>query len=382
MEKKKKTATITFHASHNYGSMLQAYALQQTLLGLGVDNEIINLRTGVQRSLYPNPACNRKVLKQWVKSIMLRSVKPFYNRDILIKYELFEKFLNDCMTVTREYGSGSDLEQLASEYDYFITGSDQCWNTCCGDFDWSYYLPFTDSPNKISYASSLGPVDAYRDWNRIVNNLRSFRAISVREEGTAAELRRHLDRDMDISVMPDPTLLLSVDEWKEIVTPQRIVSHPYIFLYTPAKQRGLLELAGKASRILGMPVVVSNITDTLRESLIIFRDKSKFEYVLNTGPREFLNLILNAELVLSGSFHALIFSILFHRPFFSFRGLNDNRTKQLLNVYGFKDRTVDTKDATDKLLKFRDVDFSQADNIIGREKSEALVFLKNALDAD
>lgn len=380
METKKKTATITFHASHNYGSMLQAYALQQTLLSLGVDNEIINLRTDQQRKFYPHPLNDEKTLKQQIKRALLKPVFQSYDRGVLTKYEAFENFLNEYLILTPEYHTFENLKPLSDRYDYYITGSDQCWNTQCGDFDWSYYLQFTDSPNKISYSSSLGPINTDRDWNRIIDNLRSYKAISVREEGTAVEIQKHLDRD--ISILPDPTLLLSESQWKKIVPPKRIVDSPYIFLYTPAKKKGLLRLAVQASQMLGLPVVVSNITDPVGESIIMLLGNCKFEYVLDVGPREFLNLIFNAELVLSGSFHAIIFSIMFHRPFFAFEGLGDNRMKHLLDSFGFINRAINLHDSGTKLKMIGNIDFSRSENVISQQKSDAIDFLKSALDIE
>lgn len=380
MKTKKKTATITFHASHNYGSMLQAYALQQTLLSLGVDNEIINFRTASQRLMYPHPVNDKKTIKQSIKNILLRTVIHSYDRHMLAKYELFENFLKDYLILTQEYNVASDLVQLSDNYDYYLTGSDQCWNTKCVDFDWSYYLQYTDSQNKISYASSLGPVEVERNWTKIVHNLSTYKAISVREEGTADEIKKHIDKD--ISVLPDPTLLVSALKWKEIIPKQRIVDQPYIFLYTPYPRRGFLKLATHVSHCLGLPIVISNITDLKGDFWTALHRNATFQHILNIGPREFLNLILNAELVLGGSFHSLIFSILLHRPFYAYEGLKDNRMKQLLNIYGLNDRAINLHDMNIKLDRPYDIEFNSIDKVISQQKFDAINFLRRVLDME
>lgn len=133
-----KTATLTFHASHNYGSMLQAYALQQILYNLGVENEIINLRTDIQKGLIPpqlqwcHPCSSLvKLLRHPIRSIALQR-----------KYHRFEKFLVEQLHLTPELSSKKEVEIYLSkhEYDALIVGSDQIWNPACWDFDTSYLL--------------------------------------------------------------------------------------------------------------------------------------------------------------------------------------------------------------------------------------------------
>ena len=105
------SATITFHASHNYGYMLKAYALQQTIKGLRLENKLMNLRTEKQRELYPNPT---NIVG--IKIIVLGTCFPKYKYDISQKYVLFENFIKNRLDCTTETTDISDINKLNFNY--------------------------------------------------------------------------------------------------------------------------------------------------------------------------------------------------------------------------------------------------------------------------
>lgn len=132
-----RTATLTFHASHNYGSMLQAYALQRVLKkNIDVENEIINLRTPIQKSIYPNPMKIQCSLRGLVSFICRIPILGGLNR----KFNMFEDFLRHELVLSQEFHSRDEVANYVKNFDCLIAGSDQIWNTACGDFDWSYYF--------------------------------------------------------------------------------------------------------------------------------------------------------------------------------------------------------------------------------------------------
>lgn len=202
-----KTATITFHASHNYGSMLQAFALQQSIKKIGHENVIINLRTERQKKYYSKPSLAfPKSIKQAVRQLL---TLPYY-KDLQKKYDLFEEFLSRELTLTKEFATKEEIEQANLQYDCFIAGGDQLWNTKPLDFDWSFYLPFTDK-KKISYSASMGPHAEQQVTNRalIKDYLSQFAHIAVREEGTKKIVDELTGKSANITI--DPTLLLKKD---------------------------------------------------------------------------------------------------------------------------------------------------------------------------
>lgn len=372
----KKTATITFHASHNYGSMLQAYALQQTLCGLGVDNSIINLRTQIQKKCYPDPTdITVQSLKFKIWTIVREILYPGATKNLSEKYSLFESFLTEKLRLTPEFDEITPEVASSFDFDYFITGSDQCWNTRCRDFNWAYYLNFTDSPNKISYASSIGPISHSIDVDRVKTELSTFRAVSVREQGSANFIAQS-GLTMP-QILPDPTLLRSKQQWIDLCGKTPLIRHPYIFMYSPFENKDMNRIAIEVSKRSLMPVVVSNFTSAKTDFTMLRMKGAKFK--LNVGPVEFVNLIANASTVISGSFHAVVFSIIMNVPFWAVNGDKDNRMKQMLEQYGFEDRAIHTDDVELKLSQSAP-DFRHANSEIEKEQQKAINYLKTNLD--
>ena len=365
-----KTATITFHASHNYGSMLQAYALQQVLFRLGYDNEIINLRTECQRQVYKYPETfDYKGIKAFLKSILYIP----YVKNLQKKYALFEQFLESSLVLTREYKSLEELQETGFDYDCYISGGDQIWNTTPKDFDWSFYLPFVQKGKRISYAVSMGPKAEEQVFNRdrIREYLLKYNSISVREEGTASLISILIDKQVGLTL--DPALLLTSEEWSKNFSQKPIVEGDYIFLYVPYFMRSVYEMSEYLSKRLKMKVVVSLLGGY--KSLLYSFDKC-----LAVGPWEFLNLLKHAKLVVSGSFHALVFSVLFHVPFFAVNGDKDNRMITFLKNLHLLDRTINTEDRTHKWENSFQCDFAYADLFLSQQRLDSFQYLKESIE--
>lgn len=378
MSKKKRTATITFHAAHNYGSMLQAYALQQTLINLGVDNEIINFRTERQKNFYPNPYELKNVgLFRKMKFFTLGILLPRYKDSLSKKYRLFEDFLQEKLILTKEFSSSEHLKKNLPKYDDYITGSDQCWNIHCGDFDWAYYLDFTDSINKISYASSFGSKTPEKDISQIEEHLSKFKFISAREKASADYIKSITE--ISAEILPDPTLLIPQSHWAQLAGEQPLIQDEFIFVYTPFARIGTMEVAIRLSKLTGLPIVISNEPASRDVTKLLSRKNIRFK--MDVGPIEFLNLIKNAKYVVSGSFHAVVFSLIFHTPFVAIDGLNDNRMKELLTKYKCEDMAVMIgENGRFDLDSLPPVISNEVDNIIAGESLKALKYLAKALE--
>ena len=360
-----RTATITFHASHNYGSMLQAYALQQIIQQLGHDNEIINLRTEQQKRLYGR--IRGPLWKEVLKMVLF----PKLYLGAMRKYELFERFLAEELRLTKEYASLEELRQAELKYDCFISGGDQIWNTTPFDFDWSFYLPFT-AKKKISYGVSMGPSSessvTYRE--RIKSYLLAYSHIAVREEGTRRIVEQLTGKVIDITL--DPVLLFSKEEWYQRYPQEPMIKGDYIFVYTPGSFAAVYPYAERLGDWFDMPVIAS---------MPIFRNKYKHvRNCLAVGPWEFLNLLQHTKLVVSGSYHAVIFSILFHKPFFAIAGDKDNRMRTALENNGLMERTLSWSDFEEKRSQSFQCDFTQADEYLVKAREVSMNYLRNAIE--
>lgn len=369
---KKNIYDITFHGSYNYGSSLQAYALQEYVNKLcDCDYKIVNLRTDVQKKIYKN-VYELNGFKNNLKKIIYYK----YKKDILGKKEKFESFINDDLNVTKEYSKLEKKDFKTKENDYFITGSDQVWNIHAWDFDWSNFLEFTNSNNKISYAASFGPIKYQIDdkqKNRIKEDLSKYKSISVREEGSKKFIEQLVDKDININV--DPTMLLKMDEWKKIISEKPLLNYDYILLYDLKCKKDTYEIAKQISKKLKMPVVITKFNGCKDVFL-------PFKKYINCGPREFLNLEYNAKLILSTSFHGNVFATIFHKPFFAINGDKDNRISQLLKITKLENRSVNLENLDERLKYTYDIEFDEAEKYLEIERNKSEEYLKKALDIE
>ena len=370
----KKIYTITFHASHNYGSCLQAYALQEYIKKI-CNNEceyrIINLRTKKQKEMYKS-CYEKKGFNNYIKRIVSLGQK----KNILLKEKLFEKFINNKLNITKEFESIKDIINAGIEADYYITGSDQVWNIKGTDFDWSYFLEFISQGKKISYAASMGPsLDKWSDEekNRVKNDLKSFKNISVRDKNGYEFLKKLTGKTPNINI--DPTMLLEKDDWDKIIPKKPIINGDYIFFYN-LKDKRYIELAHKISKKLNLPVVISlyNLKD------IVYGSKYGFKKKIDVGPIEFLNLIENSKLMLSSSFHGTIFPIILNKTFFALNGENDFRISTILNKMGLENRSINFDDFEKKCKTAFSTDYTKAKKLLKVEREKANSYLKDALE--
>lgn len=356
-----KTATLTFHGSHNYGSMLQAYALQRTMTRLFGHNEIVNFRSPKQKRMM-----RVITLRPRLGPIMKDFTHLFYYKQLKIKHQLFERFLNDELILSPGELSAVSAHDLDG-YDLVCAGSDQIWNPNPGDFTFAYLLPYKLHAKKISYAASMGPGNAEFSERiaQFPNLLKDFDAISVREEGSRQVIKRLSDRD-DIMVHCDPVFLLDKQQWNQLIAPEPIIKDKYIFLYTLFASPLIINCAKALSRKHGIPVIISNFTN-------IHDLFSPFKKKLKSGPKEFLNLLSNAELVVTSSFHGTAFSVLLNKPFVTINGAMDNRINNLLKLTGLTSRSVSAPDEITKIDWA--IDFTQANRAIAGEREKSFAYL-------
>lgn len=368
MSDKKKVGIITFHAAHNYGSNLQAYALQQYVSGLGYDCEIINFRSFKQKEQY-KPLTKRKGLKYIAKNAYF--LITYRNRKR--KYDKFEDFIeNKLVKSSKEYNSLEELANANLDYDYYISGSDQIWKTTPYDADRSYFLPFVKTSQKIAYAPSFGQTEKIDDNGEIREYLKNYKALSVREKSGVSIIEKLTGTVPPI--MPDPTLLINSDQWLPLCS-DRLVKGDYIFYYSLASEKDIVKIAQTISKKLNMPIITSRVTRP-------YEITAGFKKRTWAGPQEFLSLISNAKFVIGTSFHCIVFSIIFNKPFFAINGMWDKRISTLLSTMGLESRSVKTEDLDEKLKTIFEIDFTNANQEIKKQQERAKEFLLNALSTE
>ena len=257
--------------------------------------------------------------------------------------------------------------------DYYISGSDQIWNVRAKDFLLSYYLDFVKVGRKLSYAASFGPLEIEwdkLDKNKIAKLLNQYDNISVREQGSLKNVEILTKQVGEIHV--DPTLLLTKEQWRKVQSNIKSGLGKYILLYCLEPTKEQLKIANAISRKLELPILVlryNNKNDMFNSYI------KKYD----SGPRDFLAYIDNAALVLSSSFHGTVFSIIYHKPFYVFNGMNDNRISTLLTKTNMVDRSISKIEDIER-ISLISPDEQIIENVLERERNKSKSYLRRALE--
>ncbi len=342
----KKIGILTLNGNMNYGNRLQNYALEQTILKLGLEVETIWL-------------CNKnELLKQYLKAIIFKLPKYkrnnnffiFSKKNINIKYYLNYNFYE--------------------KYDYFIVGSDQVWNPNFSDFSEDMFLKFSNRKKNISYAASFGVNNIKSEYIDIFRNgINNIRYLSVREE-RGKSLIKELTNRKDVEVLIDPTMLLTSEKWDEISKkPKMLKKKKYILNYF------LGNLSEKRK------IEIDRIARKYDCDVINILDRQDSFY--KCGPSEFLYLEKNAFLICTDSFHSSVFAILYNTPFLVFEREDkeekmNSRIETLLSKFKLENRKFKGK-ITEEVLKS---DYIEAEKILEQERQKSMRFLKQSLDIE
>ena len=363
----KKIGGITFHASHNYGSCLQAYALQEYINDNFQDYEykIINFRTKKQKEIYCKPLRT--------KSIFGFLVKLFYLKSLDLKYKKFEDFINKKLQITEEFENESEF---VNKYDVLLAAGDQIWNPRCWDFSWLYFFKDVKSDCKISYAPSMGPCGGSltNDEKIIIKeSLQDFKIIGVRENGTKRIIDDLLLSSKEVKVLPDPVLLLSKKKWASLIEETKInIRKPYILFYTLNASYETYKTVKKIGKLLKLPVY---ITKPVRKCDYLHF----FSNYFSVGPLEFLKMISDAALVLTTSFHACVFSAIFNKKFFAIDVNNDNRIRGFLEEYKLENCFITSNDNYLEKINNYTIDYSSFENKLNVHKKDVYEFFNQVL---
>lgn len=331
-----KIAIMTWFSYGNYGTLLQAYALSQVLKDEGHTADIIRY--------YPKkPAVDADDRGFFLKILdrSYKEVQNIINPQILNdRYdELFEPFADKFLTFTKECETLSDLKNVVNEYDVFICGSDQIWTQ--ENFDSHYFLDFVEKRKKtISYAPSIG-AGCFKNYiyeEKIKELVHNIDYVSVREESSTRLLKAF---EKEIIRVVDPTLLLSSKVWEDTFCLKESDTHEksYALLFFLGRSnkswKTAYELARKKN--LKIKVIPAYKKDFGR----------KVDVEKKVDPKKFMELIKNASLVCTDSFHGIIFSIIFEKDFLAFERFKgkhylnqNNRIYDLLNSIMLTDRIV------------------------------------------
>ena len=355
-----KIGILTFHCAHNYGAVLQAYALQEQLKAFGHEVEMIDYRPSYLTygyGAFPLPRLKglsplRKILRTGRWGLRL----PWRVLDVPVRVRRragFEKFISEKMNLSRErFAEGGRVP--AENYDAIVFGSDQIWSpahTNGGDSVFLGDFPASAGTLKIAYAASAGAASATLGENPLfAGALKNFDAVSVREENLAASLRPKTR--LEIETVVDPTLLVDREVWEKIAEPPAL-DGKYVLVYQVAHNPAADAYARELAAQLGAKVVSVWAGYSLRRGML-----------RTETPEQFVGWFKNAACVVSTSFHGTAFSLIFGCPLYYVGNGNagENRPKQILGALGLEDRYVL---AGTPCPKFSEIDYDDVNKIGG-----------------
>ena len=370
----KKVGIITQHRVVNYGSMLQTYALQEKIEELGYKCEVIDY--------YPERFTPVGMLKRiktksikLEKSLALRTIArmviiPSY----FIRFKMFFDFLKKRINLSRKtFHTLEELQSYNFKYDIFCTGSDQVWNYGWNEkIEYPYFLSFApDKSPKISYASSFGKatlLDCEIDETKKL--LSRYNHISVREL-SGVDIINKLGIEGSTNVL-DPTLLLTGNEWRKIAS-GKYKKDKYILVYNLNRNKKIDNYAKTLAKKTGLKV--RYISYQIHE---FYKNGKMF---CNSKVEDFLSLIDNAQYVITDSFHATAFSLIFNKEFvIVYPGKYSTRLQSILEILGLTNRVA--KDENDMSVIENIINYETVNAILNEERSRSIEWLRKALESE
>ncbi len=357
---KSKIGILTFHKALNYGANLQAYALQNFMFKLGINNEIVDYNCREMVDRYQKTI--RKVKGNRIKGfIWSLSTAPTVWRKKKNTNEFVEKYL----VLSRPYNA-ENISDADSEYRAFITGSDQVWSPTCVGFDPVYFLTFTSPAKKHSYAASVAAKeipDAIR--GEYIRRVSDFENPSLREQSGVHLISSLTGKEAHVNI--DPSMLLTAEEWDKICSDEK-PAEPYILLFTVPKPNRLVDYALSLAKKKNLNILYLN-------NLMPKKHRDAITYLEPVKITKFLSLIKNAEYICTNSFHGNAFSVLYHKQFIveaSAKKSLSSRSRDLCESLGLSDRIL-TEEYTPDIDAI--ADWNKVDMILDCERQKSAEYL-------
>lgn len=381
-----KIAILTQPLKYNYGGILQCYALQTVLEGMGHQVIVLN-----RRYPYPNTKLIFLRFGSLIKCIIRRylindksiAIMSPWDEDYNIHRLPYDKekgrieitrFIKQHIHLTKSFHTSKELSKYfkRSDIDGIIVGSDQVWREIYAPCIEDYFLGFlseNDTRLKITYAASFGTADtpiSVEHLKKCIPLSKRFSAISVREVSGVKIIKNTFERDAILVL--DPTLLLSAEQYR--------------FQMDLSKVGGLisyiLDETNEKDQIIAYVAEYLNLE---REELRINSSNKDQETICMPSVETWLSSFANANFVVTDSFHGCVFSIINHKQFIAIanrdRGLE--RFTSLLEAFGLIDRLIfnfeDFKNKTDLLAK--PIDYDKVDDRLQYLRNKSIKYLNN-----
>ena len=357
-----RVGIITTWDDENYGNRLQHYAVQEIIKKAMRGGEAVTIEY-IDDGTSPTMQNVERFIRR------LKAVTTYRcGKDGKLKIERAKRATNlrlfSMQHLVLDGGvitGGHVPHGLNEKYDYFVVGSDQVWNPRFNHATPELFLTFADKAKRIAYAPSFG-ISQLPDGTEkyFADMLSGIPHLSCREEAGSALITKLTGREA--LTLIDPTMMLTADEWLQVTNTQ-LPKNNYLltyFLGRPSDEAYSFIASAAAQK--GLEIAALNDTDNLA--------------LYGIGIEDFLGYIYNAKIIFTNSFHGTVFSMLFRKPFVVFgREPMNSRIETLLNKFGQNVRKY-PQVLSENIY---DIDYSEMDAILAKERSVAMDYLRNAM---
>lgn len=349
----------------NYGSALQTWALHQAVKKVGHTPVLVDYCPDILADKDPLNPYKYMWDQDTESKRMVRMILPAIREN----YQKFDRFYHECFLRTAKKYTSQNFNSVVSDenLDGFICGSDTIF---CPDefgFDDGYYANYPIMKgNSVSYAASFGDPHFTEETYSILNErIKNFKALGIRENLMIPYLLRHAEVPVQRTI--DPTLLLSAKEYEEITAP-KMKREPYLLLYTRRHTPKMEAYAEKVALEKGWKIVDI--------SLRAVNAERGHEMAYDAGVEEFLSLVKHAEFIVTNSFHGMIFSVQFKRPFAIFtREQCNNKIQEILQLFGISNRMLITGEES-----LGEINYDAVHERIEKARKNSMAFLAEELN--
>lgn len=359
----KKIGMMTFPNSTSFGASLQMFALYTTIHKLGYDVEVINYINSHMENRKHVPSASAQT-KHTIGTVVNNWLCQNPKQNAFRKFEKQMHFYpNNIIRTSKE------LSALSDRYSHVIVGSDQVWNPLITNFDTGYLLDFCGKDTKrVAYAPSFGVSsldDQYRE--AYIRGLLRFDALSAREIRGQELISELIGEDSQLVL--DPSMLMTKNEWMKIIHKCKYSSNGYIVRFLLNKSQQNDRFVEELSKKKGLPVY-----EIGGNFLTNFRHKN-MRYSGVIGPAEWLDIINNANCVVTDSFHGTAFSILFEKELYvSLVSSTNSRLVTLLDNFNLTNRVINSA-----CEEYTDINYDAVEKILGEKREESMAYLRRSL---
>ncbi|MDY5023461.1 MAG: polysaccharide pyruvyl transferase family protein [Blautia sp.] len=359
----KKIGIVTLYDDVNIGNKLQNYAVQSVYEKMGYQVETLRHWDMVHKPI------NKNEVKKYIKSIILpNSEESKIKRLQIIRKKRFRKFSDKYIKIGPILKFGKIPDGFKSKYDFFVVGSDQVWHNWLSVKDeLSYFmLSFANKCQRLTISPSFGKDEIHSFVDEYREGLNGFIDLTCREKKGAEIIYELTGRRAQVTL--DPTMLISADEWKKIEKkPSYKIGEDYILVYS----LGGLDLS--------INQYVEEIAEEKHLQIIDIYNPNKRDLYMTT-PDEFIYLVSHSRLVITDSFHACAFSILYNKDFIVFNrnsiyeGNMMSRVSTLLETFEIENRVYYQG------YNYIPVDYFSIEKKLRNEREKTIRILKESIE--